>query len=89
MLRRDVWRAVGGFPDLRVSEDLIFMERVEARGFKIGYAPMATAWWQMQPSLKRTFQKFVLYSRHNVWAGRQHDWQYGLARQYIVGIFDC
>ncbi|MEO6654958.1 MAG: hypothetical protein ABIO36_02650, partial [Pyrinomonadaceae bacterium] len=28
--------------------------------------------------------KFVLYSRHNVWAGRQWDWHHGVARQYIA-----
>ncbi len=31
-----------------------------------------------------TFRKFVLYSKHNVWAGRQWDWHYGLLRQYLA-----
>jgi hypothetical protein len=34
--------------------------------------------------LARTFRKFVLYSRHNVWAGRQWDWHYGVARKYVL-----
>ncbi|HYY42044.1 MAG TPA: hypothetical protein VE775_04880, partial [Pyrinomonadaceae bacterium] len=42
-------------------------------------------WWCLQPSLASTFRKFVTYSRHNVWAGRQRGWHYGLARQYAVG----
>jgi glycosyltransferase involved in cell wall biosynthesis len=84
LLRRGVWKAVDGFPDLRAAEDLIFMERVRARGFKEGWSPTATAWWQLQPNLSRTFRRFALYSRHNVWAGRQWDWHYGVARKYIL-----
>ena len=84
LLRRCVWESVGGFPDLRAAEDLIFMERLGASGFKEGWSPGATAWWQLQPGLGRTFRKFVLYSRHNVWAGRQWDWHYGIARKYIL-----
>jgi glycosyltransferase involved in cell wall biosynthesis len=84
LLRREVWEAVGGFPDLRAAEDLFFMEQIERQRFKIAYAPRASVWWQLQPTLGKTFRKFVLYSRHNVWAGRQWDWHYGLARQYAV-----
>jgi glycosyltransferase involved in cell wall biosynthesis len=84
LIRRDVWQHVGGFPDLRAAEDLIFMERIAARGYEIAYAPQATIWWQLRPTLGSTFRRFVSYSRHNVWAGRQHAWHYGLARQYAI-----
>jgi glycosyltransferase involved in cell wall biosynthesis len=84
LITRDVWQRVGGFPDLRATEDLIFMERIEQCGAKIAWAPQATVWWQLRPSLASTFQKFVLYSEHNVRAGRQRYWHYGLLRQYIV-----
>jgi glycosyltransferase involved in cell wall biosynthesis len=86
LMRRDVWRRVGGFPDLRAAEDLIFMERIAQRGIATRYAPEATVWWQLQPTLARTFRKFVLYSKHNVWAGRQRFWHYGLARHYVVAL---
>ncbi|HZH30338.1 MAG TPA: glycosyltransferase [Pyrinomonadaceae bacterium] len=86
LLKREVWEAAGGFPDLRAAEDLFFMEHVERLKFKIAYAPQATVWWQLQPTLAKTFRKFALYSRHNVWAGRQWDWHYGLARQYAVWL---
>jgi glycosyltransferase involved in cell wall biosynthesis len=86
LLRREVWEAVGGFPDLRAAEDLFFMEHIERLNFKIAYAPRANVWWQLQPTLGKTFRKFVLYSRHNVWAGRQWDWHYGLARQYAFNL---
>jgi cellulose synthase/poly-beta-1,6-N-acetylglucosamine synthase-like glycosyltransferase len=88
MLRREVWRKAGGFPDMRAAEDLIFISRLESQGHKIAWAPRATVWWQLQPTLARTFRKFVLYSKHNVWAGLQWDWHYGIARQYaMVSLF--
>lgn len=86
LMRRDVWQSVGGFPDLRAAEDLIFMEKMEQQGFKTGYAPLATIHWHLQPTLATTFKKFVLYSRHNVWAGRQRFWHYGIARQYAIAV---
>src|SRR5919202_2967396 len=86
LLRRGVWEAVGGFPDLRAAEDLIFMERVERRGFRVGWAPRAMVWWQLQPTLRATFKRFALYSKHNVWAGRQRFWHYGVARIYAAAL---
>jgi GT2 family glycosyltransferase len=86
LLRRDAWRQVGGFPDLRAAEDLIFMESIEQHGFKTGWAPQATIWWNMQPTLGRTYKRFEVYSRCNVWAGRQRFWHYGIARQYLFAL---
>jgi cellulose synthase/poly-beta-1,6-N-acetylglucosamine synthase-like glycosyltransferase len=88
LLRREVWREVGGFPDLRAAEDLIFMEEIERRGFRIVWEPRATVWWELRPDFASTFRKFILYSRHNVWAGRARQWHYGVARQYaLVALF--
>lgn len=86
LIRREVWRETGGFPDLRAAEDLIFMERIEQAGFKIGWAPRATVHWQLQPTLLKTFRKFALYSKHNVLAGRERYWHYGVARQYLIAF---
>lgn len=86
LIRRDVWRTVGGFPDLRAAEDLTFMERIDQHAYKIEWAPTATVWWHLRPSLSSTFQKFVVYSMHNVWAGRQWDWHYGLAKKYLASL---
>ena len=52
----------------------------------MGWAPGATVSWRLQPTLARTFRRFVLYSKHNVWAGRQRYWHHGIARQYLVGL---
>jgi glycosyltransferase involved in cell wall biosynthesis len=86
LFRREVWKGVGGFPDLRAAEDLIFMEAVEREGYKIAWAPQAVVWWRMPPGLGSVFRRFALYSLHNVRIGRQYDWHYGVARQYAVWI---
>jgi glycosyltransferase involved in cell wall biosynthesis len=86
LMHRDVWRSVGGFPDLRAAEDLIFMKQVQDRGFTIGWAPKATVWWKLRPTFSSTFDKFVLYSKHNVLAGWQRYWHYGVAKQYLAGL---
>jgi len=85
MLHRNVWRAIGGFPDLRASEDLIFIERCQQVG-RIAWAPQAVVRWQLQPTLKATFRRFALYSYHNVLAGRQRHWHYGIARKYLLAL---
>lgn len=83
LLRKKVWDAVGGFPDLRAAEDLMFMEAAEKAGFKSASAPEAEVYWFLRPNFSSTFQKFTLYSKHNVWAGRAWDWHYGVAKQYL------
>lgn len=60
------------------------MDRVAEHGLTVAWAPTATVWWQMQPGLASTFHRFVTYSRHNVRAGLQRKWHYGVARQYLV-----
>ena len=83
LMRKKVWQAVGGFPDLRASEDLMFMEAAEKKGFKTAFAPAACAFWYLRPNWTSTFRKFMLYSKHNVLAGRAWDWHYGVAKQYL------
>jgi glycosyltransferase involved in cell wall biosynthesis len=86
LVHRDVWRIVGGFPDLRAAEDLAFMDRVRELGITTGWAPGATVVWQLQQTLAGTFRRFALYSKLNAWAGRQWDWHYGIARTYLLGL---
>jgi glycosyltransferase involved in cell wall biosynthesis len=94
LLKKEAWQKVGGFPNWRAAEDLMFMERVEELGYKKAFAPEAMVWWELRKDLPSTYRKFVLYSMHNVWAGRQRYWHYGVARQYslvllfiLLGIF--
>ncbi|MFS8086665.1 MAG: glycosyltransferase [Acidobacteriota bacterium] len=86
LVRRDVWHAAGGFPDLRAAEDLIFFEEIEKKGFKFKWAPRATVHWEMQPTFARTFRRFFLYSCVNVWAKRQQYWHHGVARMYALAL---
>lgn len=86
LLRSRVWSGVGGFPDSRAAEDLMFIESIAAKGYRVEYAPTATTWWRLRPTLAATFVKFVTYSRHNVWVGRQWDWHYGVRRIYLLMI---
>jgi cellulose synthase/poly-beta-1,6-N-acetylglucosamine synthase-like glycosyltransferase len=86
LVRRDVWHAAGGFPDLRAAEDLIFFEEVERKGFTFSWAPKATVHFRLRPGLWSTFRRFRLYSSVNVWAGRQSKWHYGVARLYLLAL---
>jgi glycosyltransferase involved in cell wall biosynthesis len=86
LIRREVWEGVGGFPDLRAAEDLIFMEAIERKGYKIARAPQAVVWWRIPPTLSDVFRRFALYSLHNVRIGRQYDWHYGVVRQYVAWV---
>jgi glycosyltransferase involved in cell wall biosynthesis len=86
LFRRDVWERVGGFPDLRAAEDLIFMEAVERNRYKIAWAPQAVVRWRLPSTFRSVFRRFALYSLHNVRIDRQYDWHYGVARQYAVWI---
>lgn len=83
LMKKKVWEAVGGFHDLRAAEDMMFMEAAEVKGFIFDFAPEAKIHWYLQPDLTSTFRKFVLYSKHNVWANRQWDWHYGVAKLYL------
>lgn len=85
LMRRTVWEGVGGFPPFRAAEDLIFMEAIEKKKFKIAYAPEAVAHWQIPGDWAGTFRRFSEYSRHNLIAKRARYWHYGVARLYGGG----
>jgi glycosyltransferase involved in cell wall biosynthesis len=84
LMKRKVWKTVDGFPDLRAAEDLMFMEAAEKQGFKSAFAPKAHVYWELRPNFVSTFQKFSLYSKHNIWADRAWDWHYGIVRKYLM-----
>lgn len=86
LLKKKVWQEVGGFPDLRAAEDLMFLEAVNNRNFQTASAPDAMVFWQLRPDLPSTFEKFIVYSKHNVLVGRAWDWHYGVARQYLIAL---
>ncbi len=85
LMRREVWRAVGGFPEsLRSGEDLIFMNRVESAGFRFVFEPLAVVYWSIKPTLATTFKRFVAYSRSNIRAGLWRQWQAAIISRYLI-----
>jgi glycosyltransferase involved in cell wall biosynthesis len=90
LMRRKVWQDVGGFPeDLRSAEDLLFMQRIEARGFHELRAPAAMVHWNIQDNLWRTFKRFVTYARNNIRAGLWRQWQAAIFQRYAVLAIIC
>lgn len=85
LMRRSAWEAAGGFPeDLRSAEDLLFMDKVEALGNRISFAPGAVVHWDIQPTLWKTFQRFYIYSHNNIRAGLWRSWQAKILQRYAA-----
>jgi glycosyltransferase involved in cell wall biosynthesis len=85
LMRRQVWEAVGGFPEnLRSGEDLLFMEEIDQKGFVTVQAPRAIVFWSIQPTLWRTFMRFQNYSRSNIKAGLWRKWQASIFLRYAL-----
>ena len=86
VLKRDVWKEVGGFPDFRAAEDRIFMENVEKEGFRMGFSSEAKVMWDIPSDFKTTFKRFALFSMHDIKAGRFMDWHRGVILMYLWGV---
>ena len=86
LVSSEAWQSVGGFPDMRAAEDLIFFEELSKKGHAIEWAPEAVVHWELRPSLGSTFRRFVLYSKWNVWGERQRHWHYRIALFYVAGL---
>jgi glycosyltransferase involved in cell wall biosynthesis len=85
LVRREVWDALGGFPEeLRACEDLIFFNRLGASAWTVGYAPYALVEWNIPGSFHATFRRFRQYSRHTLKAGLGRRWQLAVARMYLT-----
>jgi glycosyltransferase involved in cell wall biosynthesis len=86
LVKREAWSSVGGFPDLRASEDLIFFEEIKRKGHNMGWAPGAVVHWELRATLWRTIRRFVSFSSANVWAGQERRWHYGMLRFYLFSL---
>jgi glycosyltransferase involved in cell wall biosynthesis len=90
LMPRAAWEAAGGFPEhLRSAEDLVFMQRVEAAGFRIVRAPSAVVHWAIQPTLWRTFRRFTVYARNNMRAGLWRNWQRQIFMRYALLVLSA
>jgi len=85
LLRREAWDAVGGFrEDLRSAEDILFMDAVAEKNFRIVHQPLALVHWNIQPTAWLTFKRFVTYSRNNIRAGLWRRWQASVLQRYTL-----
>jgi hypothetical protein len=85
MLRRSAWSKAGGFrEDLRSGEDLLFFKSLEAARVSTVNCPEAVVTWELQRTLASTFRRFSLYSRNGMRAGLASEWQWNVARLYLL-----
>jgi glycosyltransferase involved in cell wall biosynthesis len=84
LMRSSIVGTAGGFPPYRASEDLVFLETIQQRGWSIAYAPTAIAHWEMAAGWRSTYRRFTLYSYHNLIAQRTKYWHHGVARFYLI-----
>lgn len=63
--RREVWRAVGGYPEWLsfAGEDTHFALALKRAGVRWAFAPLARVAWSPRPNLGRVFQQQRLYGR--------------------------
>jgi glycosyltransferase involved in cell wall biosynthesis len=75
LLHRDVWRAVGGFPEhLRAAEDLVFLQRLDELHIPTVWSPGAVVHWRLAAGPGAVFRRFRLYSAHHLAAGLFRTW---------------
>lgn len=89
LVRRSAFARTGGFPDHRAAEDLVFFERLRSIGAREAWAPAAKVAWQLPGTFRAIFDRFVLYSEHNLKAGWGRHWHLGIARLYgylVLGL---
>ncbi len=60
---KEVFKAVGGYPDRSTGEDTFFNLKAKALGFKFAFAPKAIVYWRMRKSLKSWLKQFYRYGK--------------------------
>jgi GT2 family glycosyltransferase len=68
--RKEVWRAIGGFPEhLATGEDTFFSLRASALGFRVVLARGATVDWRPRPTWRSNARMYFRYTRGDVRIG--------------------
>lgn len=71
---REVWEAVGGYPeDLYTGEDTRFNAEVRAAGYAFTPAPDAVVRWQMRPTVRALWDQYTQYGVGDARAGNTSD----------------
>lgn len=73
-VRRDALLAIGGFNPiyLRAGDDVDVCWRLQARGWKIGFAPAAHVWHHHRASVRAYWRQQVGYGEGEVWLQPHH-----------------
>jgi hypothetical protein len=84
-LRREVFEAVGGYPEwLEVGEDMYLNHRLVDAGARIAVVPGAVVYWTMRPTVGDLWAQYVRYAEGDALAGmhpRRH------AVRFAAGAF--
>lgn len=84
LLHRDAWEQAGRFPEhLRSAEDLLFFKEVSRLNIPHIYGDVPPVRWELQPTWRRTYQRFATYSRSAMQAGLWNEWQLRITLQYV------
>ena len=72
--RRGALLAVGGFNStfVRAGDDVDVCWRLQARGWKIGFAPAALVWHHHRPSVRTYVRQQIGYGEGETWLMREH-----------------
>ena len=72
--RRDALLAIGGFNPiyLRAGDDVDVCWRLQARGWKVGFAAAALVWHRHRPSVRQYWRQQVGYGEGQVWLRPHH-----------------
>ena len=76
--RRDVLLALDGFNSIfrKAGDDVDFCWRVQARGWKIGFAPCALVWHHHRASVRAFWRQQVGYGEAEIWLKAVHPGKY-------------
>ncbi|MGI8426053.1 MAG: glycosyltransferase [Actinomycetota bacterium] len=67
---KNVWTAVGGFPEwLNIGEDMFFNHTLKAIKAKRRFAPRAIVKWRPRPTLKLSLRSYFYYARGDAIGG--------------------
>ena len=82
--RRDALLSIGGFNPVyvRAGDDVDVCWRLQARGFRIGFAPAALVWHHRRPSVKAYWHQQVGYGEGEAWLDAHHPEKF-LGRQML------
>jgi hypothetical protein len=72
--RREALQAIGGFNPiyLRAGDDVDVCWRLQARGWRLGFAPSALVWHRHRSSVKAYWRQQVGYGEGESWLMHQH-----------------